>query len=147
MNKTQHCSLSRQISQPKPQKAWVVFSGQTDMWWLKCLKPGYRHCYVLINDGEHWLSVDPLSCHTEIIVHHIAPDFDLPDWLRARNFKVVPATMTPQTSPAPWMVYSCVEAVKRILGLHKFWIITPWQLYKALVKTAYCCPQLKNIPA
>jgi len=32
-------------------KAWVVFSGEADLPWLKILKEGYRHCYVLLNDG------------------------------------------------------------------------------------------------
>ena len=130
-----------QISQTKPQKAWVVFSGQADIGWLKILKNGFRHCYIVLNDGDHWISIDPLSCHTEIMVHHIAPDFDLPAWLRARNLKVVPAPLNPRTTQAPWMIHSCVEAVKRMLGIHDIRIITPYQLYKKLVKAAYCCPQ------
>lgn len=130
-----------QISPPKPQKAWVVFSGQTDLSWLKILKPGYRHCYILINDGDHWISMDPLSGHTEIMVHHIAPDFDLPNWLRERDFKTVPVHLTPKKIQAPCALYSCVEAVKRVIGLHDFWIMTPWQLYKKLAKLYYCAPQ------
>ncbi len=115
------------------QKAWVVFSGQTDLPWLRLLKPGFRHCYVIINDGENWISVDPLSCHTEVLVHHLSPDFNLPAWLEKRNLTVVPATITPQQTLAPMMVHSCVEAVKRVLGLHDFWVFTPYQLYKRLM--------------
>ena len=48
------------------QNAWVVFSGQTEISWLKFLRPGFRHCYVLINDGERWTSIDPLSHITEV---------------------------------------------------------------------------------
>jgi hypothetical protein len=123
-----------QISQPKEQKAWVVFSGDADLPWLKILKKGYRHCYVLLNDGEHWISLDPLSCHTEIMVHHIAPEFDLSGWLALRDLTVIPAEIKPKTSQAPIGFYSCVEAVKHVLGLHNPWIITPWQLYKKLRK-------------
>jgi hypothetical protein len=36
--------------------------------------------------------------------------------------------------PAPLRPYTCVEAVKRILGLHAPWVITPWQLYGLLRK-------------
>ena len=129
-------TLNDLVSQPAAQKAWVVFSGQTDLPWLRFLKPGFRHCYVLLNDGEHWISLDPLSCHTEIMVHHLAPDFDLPAWLRKRNLRVVRADITPQTVQAPWSVYSCVEAVKRILGLHDFWVMTPYQLYRRLTHGA-----------
>ena len=127
-------SLLQQVSSPKVQRAWVVFSGQTDLPWLRMFKKGFRHCYVLINDGEHWISVDPLSCHTEVMVHHIAPAFDLPEWLRSRNLTVVPARIAPQTHSAPWFAHSCVEVVKRILGLHDFWVMTPYQLYKRLTR-------------
>ena len=127
-------SLLQQVSSPKVQRAWVVFSGQTDLPWLRLFKKGFRHCYVLINDGEHWISVDPLSCHTEVMVHHIAPAFDLPGWLRSRPVTVVPARIAPQTQSAPWFAHSCVEVVKRILGLHDFWVMTPHQLYKRLTQ-------------
>lgn len=127
-------SLAQQIS-PKPeQQAWVVFSGQADLKWLRLLRQGFRHCYVLLNDGEHWISLDPLSCHTEVAVHHIAPDFDLPKWLELKGMTVVPAVIQPKQSAAPWMPHSCVEAVKRVLGIHDQWLFTPWQLYKKLKK-------------
>jgi len=116
------------------QQAWVVFSGQTEISWLKFLKPGFRHCYVLINDGERWTSVDPLSHVTEISVHHHVPnDFDLPAWLASRGNRVVRAPLNRDvTKPAPFMLFTCVEAVKRVLGIHRRGIMTPWQLYRHL---------------
>jgi hypothetical protein len=116
------------------QKAWVVFSGQTEISWLKFLKPGFRHCYVLINDGERWTSLDPLSHVTEVSVHHHVPaDFDLPAWLESRGNRVVKAPMKRDiTKPAPFMLFTCVEAVKRVLGIHRRGIVTPWQLYRHL---------------
>lgn len=116
------------------QKAWVVFSGQTEISWLKFLKPGFRHCYVLLNDGERWTSVDPLSHVTEISVHHHVPaDFDLPGWLERRGNRVVKAPVRRDIrKPAPFMLFTCVEAVKRVLGIHRRGIVTPWQLYKHL---------------
>lgn len=116
------------------QKAWVVFSGQTEISWLKFLKPGFRHCYVLINDGERWMSLDPLSHVTEVSVHHHVPaDFDLPAWLEMRGNRVVKAPMNRDvTKPAPFMIFTCVEAVKRVLGIHRRGIVTPWQLYRHL---------------
>lgn len=117
-----------------PEKVWVVFSGKTDLSWLKMLKPGFRHCYVLLNDGQRWISYDPLSPHTEIIAHHHMPSsFDLPGWLAARGQLPIPAKVRwNQARPAPFMLFTCVEAVKRVLGLHHFFIFTPWQLYRHL---------------
>lgn len=118
---------------PIDQKsAWVVFSGQTDLPWLRIFKSGFRHCYVVMNDGTQWITVDPLSSMMDVRVHALPPHFDLPLWLKDRGLKVVKAPIDHQKKQAPWMVFTCVEAVKRILGIHKRGIITPWQLYKHL---------------
>lgn len=114
------------------QQAWVIFSNQTDLPWLKCLKPGFRHCSVLLNDGTQWITVDPLSNYMQVMVHHVPVTFDLPLWLRDRGHKVVPTIIDRTKKEAPWMIFTCVEAVKRLLGLKKRFIITPWQLYRHL---------------
>lgn len=120
-------------------KAWVVFSGQSELPWLQFLKPGFRHCYVILNDGERWISIDPLSHFTEVMVHHHLPmDFDLPHWLRGRGLKVIQAPdHTVPRKTAPFMPFTCVEAVKRVLGMHERFIFTPWQLYSHLTSPSY----------
>lgn len=112
--------------------AWVIFSGQADLPWLKVLKPGFRHCAVLMNDGKHWVTIDPLSNYTDVTVHKVPVDFDLPAWMRDRGHTVVGAPVKRPEKPAPFCAYSCVEAVKRVLGVHKRFIFTPWQLYRHL---------------
>lgn len=115
------------------QSAWVVFSGETDLPWLRFLKPGFRHCFVLMNDGRHWVSIDPLANHTEVTVHHVPADFNLPQWLADRGQKVINAPVCrTRRSAAPIGFFTCVEAVKRVLGLHDGLVFTPWQLYRRL---------------
>lgn len=118
----------------KTQQAWVVFSGQTDMAWLKVLKRGFRHCFVLLNDGQRWVTLDPMLHHMDVEVHHnIPPEYDLPAWLGLQGYRIVKAPLLRrQNRPAPVMFFTCVEAVKRILGLHNRLILTPWQLYRYL---------------
>ena len=116
-------------------RAWVVFSGQADLPWLKILKPGFRHCAVLLNDGERWITIDPLSNYTDVTVHHVATAFDLPRWMCGRGHIVVPAEVSRSETPAPLGLFSCVEAVKRVLGIHDRLILTPWQLYRHLTTT------------
>ncbi len=118
-------------------KAWVVFSGKTDMRWLRIFKPGFRHCYVLLNDGEHWATIDPMSSYMEVSIHNLPAEFNLPLWLEDRGHCVVSAPISREPKQAPWMVFTCVEAVKRILGVHKRWIVTPWQLYRHLTLQNY----------
>tara|TARA_B100000242_G_scaffold287375_3_gene254115 strand:- start:8365 stop:8814 length:450 start_codon:yes stop_codon:yes gene_type:complete len=117
------------------QKAWVVFSGQTDIAWLRILKPGFRHCFVLMNDGQCWISYDPMSHYTDITVHHVPCFFDMPGWLEGRGYRVLETRLNKtHKRPAPIGVFSCVEAVKRVLGIHHMRIITPWQLFTYLNK-------------
>lgn len=119
-------------------EAWVVFTGKTDLPWLRLLKPGFRHCYVLLNDGGNWITLDPLSNYLDVSVHRNVPSgFDLPKWLGTRGHKVVRAPVSRLRKEAPWMLFTCVEAVKRVLGLHERFIVTPWQLYRHLVKTPH----------
>ena len=118
----------------KSLNAWVVFSGQADLPWLKILKPGFRHCAVLMNDGRSWITVDPLSNYTDVTVHQVPLEFDLPLWMKDRGHIVVKAPVQREMCPAPFSLYSCVEAVKRVLGIHKRLIFTPWQLYRYLRK-------------
>lgn len=116
------------------QKAWVIFSGETDIPWLKILKPGFRHCFVLLNDGQRWISIDPISPYLDVqVYHHIDASFDLPVWLEKRGYKISEAVIDRHHKrPAPSMFVSCVEISKRLLGIHRRLIITPWQLYKFL---------------
>ena len=118
------------------QQVWVVFTGHTDIAWLKILKPGFRHCFVLLNDGNNWISLDPLSAYTDIeIHHHIEAVFNLPQWLESQGYQVVQAVIDKDhKTPAPVMIYSCVEFIKRVLGIHARTIITPWQLFNYLIK-------------
>lgn len=136
----------------KLPKAWVVFTGKTDMAWLKILRPGFRHCYVLLNDGLNWFSLDPLSNYMDVSIHHNVPaTFDLPRWMRDRGHAVVPAPLKREQEEAPWMILTCVEAVKRVLGINKRFIVTPWQLYRHLQNFALSPqgkePQKKGEPA
>ncbi len=115
------------------EKAWVIFSGQSEWPWLRFLRPGFRHCFVILHDGARWLSLDPLLQHTELKAYDLPADFDLPQWLRQRGNIVLPAPVFRRhRKPAPFMLFTCVEAVKRVLGLHSWSIMTPWQLYRHL---------------
>lgn len=117
--------------------AHVVFCGRADLGWLRLLKPGFRHCFVALNDGRHWVTVDPLACFTEVEVQPVPAGFDLPGWYRGLGLTVVPAEVRrDRRRPAPWAPFTCVEAVKRILGIRARHVLTPWQLYRFLTRPA-----------
>lgn len=125
---------SRQNGFGQYQTVYVVFTDESRMWWLKGMKRGFRHCFVLLNDKEHWLAMEPLAHCTELTVLPSPPDFDLPTWIRGQGHHVVEAVLDRTSMRMPIVfLYTCVEAVKRVLGLKNFFVWTPYQLYKHLL--------------
>jgi hypothetical protein len=128
--------------EPAPARAWVVFCGEAELWWLKCLRPGFRHCFALLNDGRNWVTLDPLSSHTEVAVQPVPADFDLPAWFRERGHAVAAARLRRgHARPAPFAPFTCVEAVKRVLGLHAPLVLTPRQLHRRLTRSSPSHPE------
>ncbi len=126
---------ARHDDKHEPHEAWVCFSGEAELWWLKMLKPGFRHCFVVARDAKSWIVLDPLSPHLELAVLPMPRGFDLPRWLEGQGLTVVKAPIRRghnKAAPANW--FSCVEVIKRFLGIHARQILTPWQLYSYLKK-------------
>ena len=120
----------------------VVFSNQTDLPWLHILKRGYRHCFLVILQGSRWLVYDPLVHRTEIVALDLPLDFDLADWYRQHGLCVVTTEILPAPpthcfpsfwTSLPLRPLTCVEAVKRVLGIRAANVFTPWQLTGTLI--------------
>ena len=118
---------------PLYRRALVVFSGATDLRWLGLLKRGFRHCFVALDDGERWITVDALSHRTEVVAQALPPGFDLAGYYRAQGLVVMEALPRPvDRRAAPWELHSCVGSIKRLLGIRARRVVTPWQLYRYL---------------
>ena len=114
-------------------RAWVVFCDGVDIPWLRLLRRGFRHCFVVLNDGGHWITVDPLAPLLEVKVAPVPSGYDLPGWFAGRGHTVVPAPVRRGLrQPAPTGPFTCVETCKRVLGVHARFLITPWQLFRHL---------------
>ncbi len=122
---------------PLYREALVVFSGNSDIRWLRWLDKGFRHCFIAFNDGRHWITLDPLSHRTEVAVQDVPADFDLRAFYEARGLRCVTAALAPTPLRcAPPGPFTCVEAVKRALGLRAPLVWTPRQLYRRLTRRA-----------
>jgi hypothetical protein len=120
---------------PLYARALVVFSGRTGVAWLRWLRAGFRHCFVAVDDGVEWLTVDPLLHRLEVRATGLPSDFDLAAEYRRMGLTV--AEISPAAVPlrrAPLGLFTCVEAVKRILGIRARCVVTPWQLYRFVVR-------------
>jgi hypothetical protein len=113
-------------------RALVIFSGQTDFWWQRFLRSGYRHCGVVVECGQHWLVVEPLATHLRLQLLPFS-SADLPSALRRRGLEVIETFVCPPPKPALYPgLFSCVAMVKRALGLQALTVQTPWQLRKII---------------
>jgi len=119
------------------QAAWIVFQDETDLTFLKILRRGFRHCFMMIQQEGRWILIDPRANKTDI---HLLPhpkDFNFPRYYTEQGkivVKIPAGQKTPLRVLSPFPV-SCVTTLKRVIGLHRFWIFTPYQLYKHLLKT------------
>ena len=124
------------MDMPLPHRiALVVFSGATDLKWLRVLKPGFRHCFTILESGKRWIIYDPLSLQTEITIIEDLSLSELMEGYQKMGFRIIPwVVQRASPRPAPLGLYTCVEAVKRVLGIHAPLIITPWNLFNFLIK-------------
>ncbi|NIZ01230.1 hypothetical protein [Thalassospira lucentensis] len=115
----------------------VVFGDAPEKKLLRLLKPGFRHCFVLISGARagEWICLDPQSHRIRCESWCYSPLFDPASYYRAIGYHCIwasyPASVAHHIRLGPM---SCVELIKRLLGVSGVWIITPWQLYRALVK-------------
>jgi hypothetical protein len=125
----------------------VLFCDDGGLPLLRLLKPGFRHVFVVLplprqaGRGEGaggWISVDPLIDRMELALHPPWPVHQLAGWFRAQGLTVlnlflpVPAARQHPPLAPPIAPFTCVEAVKRLLGLRAPWVLTPYQLYRHL---------------
>lgn len=113
--------------------ALVAFTGRTELWWLRLLKPGFRHCFALIEDASGWIVCDALAHRLSLSVLPPRPAAVMFGQLLEAGYVVVP--VRPRSAPrraAMAVPFTCVEAVKRLLGLRARRILTPWQLFRHL---------------
>jgi hypothetical protein len=117
-----------------PFSVLVVFADDGGCVWLRFLRRGFRHCFVLLRAGSVWLACEPLKHRIELDVLALPPEFDLAAFYGAQGYRVLQGRRLPSRprrpfAPAP---LTCVTVVKRLLGVYAPWVWTPWQLYAHL---------------
>jgi len=114
------------------RKAWVVFSGKTDIPLLWTLKKGFRHCFIILEDDSNWITLDPLCSSTEILtIKKEAHTLSLPQWFLSQGHIIIPAKFFENRKVyLPFSLLTCVGTIKNILGINRLLIQTPHQLFK-----------------
>jgi hypothetical protein len=117
-----------------PSLALVVFVSHAECRWLRVLRAGFRHCFVVLRDGSAWLACDPLRDRIELAVLPVPERFDLPGFYANRGHTVLLGATRPDLPRDGFGIapLTCVSVAKRLLGVRAAWILTPWQLYRHL---------------
>ncbi len=125
--------MSGRTAEPPARIALVAFTGHTELRLLRLLKPGFRHCFLAVPDRGQWLLYDPMAHATALQGLPLAPGTNVFDALLDQGYIVVPARVrAAPRRPAPVAPFTCVEAIKRVLGIHARRVVTPWQLFRYL---------------
>lgn len=107
--------------------ALVGFGGRPRIWWMKYLKKGFSHCFVVLGNGFEWILVDPLAHYTDVIV---LKNVNVKGYLKSNGYKIIQTTPGIPNNTKPFLMpYTCVETVKRFLGIKNRLILTPYQLF------------------
>lgn len=116
-------------------KWYVIFTrAKKYNWFMRRLNRDFTHVYAMrrSDGGEFWIIVESmfpyLKCSIEPVDHYPHP----------RVYAGASAIILPVKAhigaESRWTlcIFNCVEVVKALLGIKKFWIFTPYQLYRYL---------------
>lgn len=124
--------------QPDGPRVIVVFEDRTAAPSLKWLRSGFRHCFCLVRRPAGWIVCDPLKSVTRLEVVSCYEERELVAHYRAMNMKaLVGSCFSVQPKFPVLRPLTCVEIVKRVIGLHAPTVWTPHQLYRALRRAGF----------
>ena len=94
------------------------------------LKPGFKHVFVALRDGDYWVRLDAQAGVPTVEV--VAPgDYDLAKFYRDQGFTVVETEQGKVVPRSPFAIANCVGLSKAVLSVRSG-ALTPWHLYKHL---------------
>ena len=125
------------------QEEWLVYFHpsltQRYSKWIKwwCYKPNFGHCGALkyISDKDIW--VDVQGTHAGLAVDIITPDQASNKLSYLYNYEILICPVKEDWHFTNLNFLTCVSLIMKLIGFYRWWIITPYQLYCALIKAGY----------
>ncbi len=128
----------------EPPEQWrlgeflVVFedSDPDERWrpWRLVTKRGFRHCWAAYNDGPGWLRINP-TANGIMVERSLLSTSELMEFhgQQAETRVLYLCSRRPRRFLGRGLL-TCVSVVKQILGVRAAWAITPYGLYRHLLK-------------
>lgn len=123
------------LIKPRINETWfIVFENAIKKhWYVKYLKEGFSHCYLMKKSeaGYFWIILNPVWSHVTI-ENRLVKTFPNPQDYAGEYATVIEykAAIDPYNHVCILGINSCVDVIKRIIGIKMFGIFTPYQLYK-----------------
>ena len=120
-------------------RAVVVFTDESSehpFAWV--LKKGFKHCFVAVDNGEHWIEIDA-STGIPTFRAMAESNYELAAYYREHKMTVVETaqeevqTLFEYSFKRPYIFTNCVGVVQFVLGMGQV-SITPYALYKNLMR-------------
>ncbi len=119
-------------------RAIVVFEDRASAPSLRWLRPGFRHCFCLVRRPCGWVVCDPLKSRLTLEVVALYDETELLQHYRRLGMTALVGNAVGSTRRDGLIrPLTCVEVVKRILGLRAPGVWTPYQLYRALCRAGF----------
>lgn len=124
------------LSNARPSRtprAVVVFEDRAGSRGLAWLRAGFRHCFCLVHRPAGWIVCDPLKSMTRLDVVADYPEPELLAHYARLGMVAIAGDCGRGIRPGSFLrPLTCVELVKRVVGLRAATVWTPYQLYRAL---------------
>jgi|TARA_Y100000296_G_scaffold67492_1_gene80136 hypothetical protein len=124
------------------QEEWLVYFFESKsryskyLWWWKH-KPGFTHCGALkyIADKDVWEHIQGTHAgiRSEILDPNAASDL----LAKLYHSKILVCPVKDDWHFVNLNLLSCVTFTMKLIGFYRWWIITPYQLYCALLNAGY----------
>lgn len=122
--------ISQNLEGFRFEYAIVGFGGTPTLWWMHFLKKGFYHCLVALKSQNEWLLVDPLIHCVDIVW---IKKGNVHAYLKRHGYQTLDVKVTePEKKTLQVVPFTCVEMVKRIIGVQKRSVFTPFKLFNYL---------------
>ncbi len=120
-------------------RAIVVFEDRPERSVLRLLRAGFRHCFCIVGSHREWTVCDPLKTRIELVRLSGFSEHNLVEHYRCgtRSALVGDVAPTRGSERIRLRAVSCVEVVKRIVNLDAGYVLTPFQLHRALLAAGF----------
>ena len=123
------------------QEEWLIYfyeaSDHPYPEWLRFLKKGFKHCGALSYNSKNDIWVHLEFTHAGIRLSFLEKK-ELESMLGyLKQFKVLRCPVKNEWHMLRIKDTTCVTFIMRLIGFYKWYILTPYQLYCALIKAGY----------